>query len=117
MSGLDDILGSLTKSGGKESGDELVLSGGGKDGGGKDGGDVELVADLQWTYPLSFALVVSGDGEKVFQERIDLSDTQAFGQTSLKLSRNLQGRRWVRLEVWDIAANGAFTQPVWLRDE
>ena len=23
-------------------------------------------------------------------------------------------RKWVRFEVWDVAANGAFTQPVWL---
>ncbi len=23
-------------------------------------------------------------------------------------------RRWVRIEVWDIARNGAFTQPVWI---
>jgi hypothetical protein len=26
----------------------------------------------------------------------------------------LEGARWVRLEVWDIAANGAFSQPVWI---
>ena len=29
-------------------------------------------------------------------------------------ARSLHGRRWVRLEIWDIATNGAFTQPVWL---
>ena len=23
-------------------------------------------------------------------------------------------RKWVRLEVWDIARNGAFTQPIWI---
>ncbi|WP_192347559.1 hypothetical protein [Algoriphagus sp. Y33] len=22
--------------------------------------------------------------------------------------------KWIRLEVWDIAANGVFTQPVWV---
>ena len=27
---------------------------------------------------------------------------------------DLTGRTWVRLEAWDIAGNGAFTQPVWL---
>ena len=30
------------------------------------------------------------------------------------LRRDLTGRTWVRLEAWDIAGNGAFTQPVWL---
>jgi len=23
-------------------------------------------------------------------------------------------QKWVRFEVWDIATNGAFTQPVWI---
>jgi hypothetical protein len=27
---------------------------------------------------------------------------------------DLKGAKWVRLEVWDIAANGAFSQPVWV---
>ena len=27
---------------------------------------------------------------------------------------DLTGRKWVRLEAWDIATDGAFTQPVWL---
>jgi hypothetical protein len=32
----------------------------------------------------------------------------------LQIPVNLRDRRWVRFEVWDIAANGAFTQPVWV---
>jgi hypothetical protein len=32
----------------------------------------------------------------------------------LRHTPNLSGRHWVRFEVWDIAANGAFTQPVWV---
>jgi hypothetical protein len=61
--------------------------------------------------------VISGDGQKVFREQIDLADTVPFGQRTLTLRPNLHGRTWVRLEVWDIAANGAFTQPVWLTAE
>jgi hypothetical protein len=91
--------------------------------GGKGSGDVlkrsadvhpELLADVQWTFPLAFAEVVSGDGQRVYRERIDLRDTASFGSRTLKLRPKLESRRWVRLEVWDIAANGAFTQPVWL---
>lgn len=74
----------------------------------------ELVADIQWTFPLAFAEIISGDGQQVFRERIDLSDTTPFGTRTLKLQPQLTNRRWVRLEVWDIAANGAFTQPVWI---
>ena len=33
---------------------------------------------------------------------------------TLRLSPDLAGRKWVRVEAWDVAANGAFTQPVWL---
>ena len=29
---------------------------------------------------------------------------------------DLRGRKWIRLEVWDIAKNGAFTPPVWLEE-
>ena len=69
---------------------------------------------LDWTFPLRFAEVITGDGTKVFRERIDLPDTVAFSQRTLDLKPQLRGRKWLRFEVWDIAANGAFTQPIWL---
>ncbi len=92
--------------GGKASGETLDLPPDGK---------VELRTALEWTFPLEFADVISGDGEKVYRERIPLADTQAFGSRALTLDLDLKGRRWVRFEVWDAAANGAFTQPVWTR--
>jgi len=73
-----------------------------------------LDANLDWTFPLAFAQIVSGDGQKVFRQRIELADTESFGTRKLRLPLDLKGRTWVRFEVWDIAANGAFTQPVWL---
>jgi hypothetical protein len=92
--------------------------------GGKSSGDVlkvipsapapELEIELRWTFPLSFAEIISGDGQKVYRERIDLTDTTAFGSRTLKLHPKLTGRRWLRVEAWDIAANGAFTQPIWI---
>jgi hypothetical protein len=91
--------------GGKPSGDVAKLPA---------SGELELKADLQWTFPLAFAEIISGDGKQVFRERIDLTDTTPFGSRSLSLKPQLPNRRWVRLEIWDIAANGAFTQPVWI---
>ena len=91
--------------GGKRSGDVLKLA---------TDGRAELQADITWTFPLAFADVISGDGREVYRERIDLADTGPFGRRTLKLAPDLRGRHWVRLEVWDIAANGAFTQPVWI---
>jgi hypothetical protein len=63
---------------------------------------------------MSFARVISGDGKQVFRRRIDLADTEGFGARKLQIPIDLEGRTWVRFEAWDIAANGAFTQPVWL---
>src|SRR6185503_2674220 len=73
-----------------------------------------LEADLEWTFPLAFAEIISGDGQKVYRQRIDLADTESFGTRKFRLPLDMKGRTWVRFEVWDIAANGAFTQPVWL---
>ncbi len=78
-------------------------------------GTVEISFDATWTFPLNRAEIISGDGKQVFREIIDLKDRKAFGQESFKFSPILKGRKWVRLEVWDAAANGAFTQIVWLK--
>jgi hypothetical protein len=91
--------------GGRRNGETLHL---------KAGERPELRVSLEWTFPLRFAEVISGDGEKVYRERLDLADTTALGQRRLTLKPQLQGRKWVRFEVWDVAANGAFTQPIWL---
>lgn len=77
--------------------------------------EVSFEADLRWTFPLSYAEIISGDGNKVYRERIDLSDTAAFGSRVLRKTVNLKDRTWVRFEVWDVAENGAFTPPVLLR--
>ena len=91
--------------GGKQSGQTIVLLGEAKP---------PLQADLEWTFPLAFAEIVSGNGQKVFRQRIDLTDTESFSTRKLRLPLDLKGRTWVRFEVWDIAANGAFTPPVWI---
>jgi hypothetical protein len=74
----------------------------------------ELVAELEWTFPLAFAEVISGDGKTIRRQRIELTDTESFGQRTLRLPVDLKEQKWIRLEVWDIAANGAFTQPMWV---
>jgi hypothetical protein len=77
-------------------------------------GNVEISLDAKWTFPLNRAEVISGDGKEVFHDVINLNDTQAFGQKSFKFTQNLKGRKWLRVELWDVAANGAFTQIIWL---
>ncbi len=77
-------------------------------------GKVMVNMQLNWTFPLSFVEIVSGDGAKVYRNRINLNATQAFGKKDFSWPINLKGRKWVRVEAWDIATNGAFTQMVWL---
>jgi hypothetical protein len=91
--------------GGKESGQALMTVG---------GQTVELRAKVEGTFPLSFAEIVSGDGRRVYRERIDLSDSESFSTRDIVMKIDLEGRTWARLEVWDCARNGAFTPPVWI---
>jgi hypothetical protein len=91
---------------GRESGETLSAS--------IDYSSVTLNANLEWTYPLAYLEVVSGDGTDVYRQRIDMSDTREFGARNLTLPLDLSNRKWIRIEVWDIARNGAFTQSVWL---
>src|SRR5262249_13853044 len=46
--------------------------------------------------------------------RVELSEHGAFSGADLRVRVALKGARWVRLEAWDVAANGAFSQPVWV---
>jgi hypothetical protein len=84
---------------------------------GADLGKLTIEASLEWTYPLSHLAIVSGDGTQVYRDRVDLTATREFDGTNLHLETSLEGRKWVRIEVWDIAHNGAFTQPVWIGTE
>jgi hypothetical protein len=79
-----------------------------------EGDPSQIRLDLEWTFPLAYAEIISGNGRDIKRKKIDLRATKAFGQDSLTIDADLSGQRWVRVEVWDIAINGAFTQPVWL---
>jgi hypothetical protein len=77
-------------------------------------GKTSVSFKVRWTFPLNFAEIISGDGEHVYRDRIDLGYTRSYGERTIRHRLDLRGRKWARLEVWDVAANGAFTQTVWL---
>jgi hypothetical protein len=80
-------------------------------------GDSSTVSfTLQWTFPMNFAEIISGDGNKVYRHRINLDSTVSFGKRDFSVNMKTAGLKWVRLEAWDAAANGAFTQTVWLNN-
>lgn len=91
---------------GKISGDSLQLPA---------SGIANIDLKLNWTFPMNFVEIISGDGRKVYREKISLVDTEAFGEKSFKFNSKLAGRKWVRVEAWDVAANGAFSQTFWLK--
>jgi hypothetical protein len=69
---------------------------------------------LRWTFPLAYAEMVTGDGTATKRHRVDLSHTSSFGQENFKVPVEITGQKWLRLEVWDIATDGAFSQPIWI---
>ncbi|WP_221391396.1 hypothetical protein [Dyadobacter sp. NIV53] len=90
---------------GKLSGETLTLNADGT-------ADVDL--KLSWTFPMNFVEVISGDGEKVYREQIELTNTRAFGEQKFQFHPKLKGRKWMRIEAWDSAVNGAFSQTFYL---
>lgn len=100
-----EVLMPLLKINGHISGDSLKLPANGL-------ATVDL--KLRWTFPMNFIEIISGDGEQVYREKIALTDTQAFGEKSFRFNTRLAGRKWARIEAWDVAANGAFSQTFWL---
>jgi hypothetical protein len=89
----------------KHTGEEVLIS----------GKTSALNFSLRWTFPMNYAEIISGDGERVYRERIKLDNSLPFGEQTFSISIDLSGRKWVRLEAWDVAANGAFTQAVWIK--
>ena len=77
-------------------------------------GNATIIVKADWTFPLNFAEIISGDGKNVFREKINLQNTMAFDTHQFTFKINISNRKWIRVEIWDVAANGAFTQQVWI---
>lgn len=101
-----EILLPVFKVDGKNAGETLEM---------KQSGKVNIELQIDWTFPLQFVTIVSGDGQQVYRQRIDLRRSKAFGKKTFTFPVVLKNRKWVRVGVWDAAVNGAFTQPVWLK--
>ena len=62
-----------------------------------------IVADVEWTFPLEFAEVVWGDGQKTDRQIISAMDLPAFGKHHFEIPFDSTGKKWVRFAVWDSA--------------
>ena len=90
---------------GKPSGDTIKAENSGRN---------AIKVDLEWTFPINYVEVISGDGEAIYRNRIKMNETGVFSRESATTNLDLTGRTWVRVEAWDVAGNGAFSQPVWI---
>jgi hypothetical protein len=71
-----------------------------------------IVADVEWTFPLSFVEVIWGDGSTSDRQVIAAADLPAMSRKRFEIPFNAAGRKWVRFAAWDVAGNGAMSQPV-----
>jgi hypothetical protein len=69
--------------------------------------------EVTWTFPLKFAEVAWGDGVKTQRQSFVLDKTREFGTAKFEWKADAKDWKWARFEVWDIAGNGAFVNPVW----
>jgi hypothetical protein len=79
------------------------------------GNERQVLADVEWTFPLEFIELVWGDGQHVERTVIPATDSAPFGARRFQVPLAAPGVKWVRFSAWDSAGNGAYTQPVHLR--
>jgi hypothetical protein len=77
------------------------------------GGRIVVRARIQHTLPLEMAEVVWGDGSETHRKTIPLNETGSFGDFTFTTQADGGNWRWARFAVWDVAADGAFVNPVW----
>jgi hypothetical protein len=71
-----------------------------------------IVADVEWTFPLNFVEIISGDGTKSDRQVISTTDLPPMGSHHFEMPFEASGKKWVRFAAWDSAGNGAMVQPV-----
>ncbi len=77
------------------------------------GDKIAVEFEVQHTFPLEMAEIVWGDGANTYRQIFPLHKTREFQKASYKFETEAKGWKWARLAVWDVAANGAFINPVW----
>ncbi len=79
---------------------------------GGDDNEIVVEVDVVGTFPLRFAEIVWGDGAGTQRHVVDLSDSGEFSSAKHAWKVRAPDWKWARVAVWDVAANGAFVNPV-----
>lgn len=106
----DDVYKSIQKGDGFISTGEVLLTEFHLEG---KAGSVAATARVTSTFPLRVAEIVWGDGKATHREKMELPKAHEFAAKDYAWSVKAPGWTWARLEVWDVAGDGAFTQPIW----
>jgi len=77
------------------------------------GGSIVVKARIRHSFPLEMAEIVWGDGSETYRKTIPLTETHPFGDFSFAAEAQGGNWKWARFAVWDVAADGAFVNPVW----
>jgi hypothetical protein len=72
----------------------------------------EVIADLEWTFPLDYVEVVWGDGKRTDRQILATTDMPQFGRHRFEIPFDATGKKWVRFTAWDVAGNGVLSQPI-----
>jgi hypothetical protein len=105
-----DLLDAVTKGDGFISTGEVLIPDA------KLSGTGEMVTasvTVDYTFPLRMAEIVWGDGPAIHSKMIPLQNTGEFGHGTFKWTAQARNWKWARLAVWDVAGDGAFTNPIW----
>jgi hypothetical protein len=105
------LLDALAKGEGFVSTGEIVLPRAEITGG--RGDSIHVKTDIEFTFPLKLAEIVWGDGSRTYRQSIDLQSSHEFGHGAFEWDVDAPRWMWARLAVWDVAGDGAFTNPVW----
>jgi hypothetical protein len=74
---------------------------------------VVVEATIHNNFPLQMAEIVWGDGAGTYRRVFPLTQSTPFGTINFKGEADAKNWKWARFAVWDIAANGAFVNPIW----
>jgi hypothetical protein len=77
------------------------------------GDTVSASVTVDYTFPLRMAEIVWGDGTQTYRKIIPLEETREFGHTRFQWTAEAKNWKWARLAIWDVAGDGAFTNPIW----
>jgi len=84
-------------------------------------GSIDLHVQLDYTFPLESVFLVAGNGKTTRRRHLSVDREIALAGVGYDIRIPKSGfpdwnPKWIRLEAWDIAGNGAFTPPVWIEN-